>query len=125
VPAYLQQGLTAIRNSIKALVTHVGVTDDGVAFSDVHTTLNPTGGSTSNYIGAATKTDVDYQTADYSFVVTSANFGNKFIRAIGVLSGSAATNALSRAVRTNAIGVEAANDTLTIAVRIKDQDATP
>lgn len=125
MPAYLQQGLTAIRNSIKSLITHVGVTDDGAAFNAEHTTLNPTGAPTTNFIGAATKTDVDFQTADYSFVVTSANFGGKFIRAIGVLSGSAATAALSRAVRTLALGVEAANDTLTIAVRIKDQDATP
>lgn len=125
MPAYLTQGLTDVRDAIKALITYVGVTDDGVAFDAAHTRLNPTQGATSNYIGAATKADVDAQTADYSFVVTSANFGGKFIRAIGVLKGAAPTAALSRSVRTNALGIEAANDTLTIAVRIRDQDATP
>ncbi len=125
MPAFLKTGLTDVRDAIKALITHVGVTDDGAAFDDDHTRLNPTEGATSNYIAAATKTDVDFRTVDYQFVVTSANFGGKFVRAIGILKGAAATDAISRSVRTLALGIEPQNETLTIAVRVQDQDATP
>lgn len=121
--AFLRQGLTTIRDAIKGVITHIGVTDDPAEFDALDTALNPDDGDV--YIASATKTNVDFQTADYTFVVTSANFGDKDITAIGLLTGSDPSNAVSRSVRTRTLGIEAANEQMTITVRLQSQDATP
>ena len=121
--AFLQQGTTAIRDAVADVFTHVGVTDDDTAFNATQTALNPSGGDV--FIAAATKTDVDFATKDYAIQVTSADFGGRFINAIGIMTGNTASDAASRAVRELGIGVESANDTFNLAVRLEHQDITP
>jgi hypothetical protein len=124
MPALLNQGKTAIRDSLKTLVTHVGVSTDSTAFSAAQTTLNPGGGT--NLIKTATETNVTVTSTDDAFdaVMTingSSEFTGLTIRTIGLLNGSSASNALLRRVRTAGIGVEA-GDVFTIGVRIQVQD---
>lgn len=120
--AFLEQGITDIRDAVAGVISHVGVAEDNTAFNAAQTTLNPGGGDV--YIAAASKSNVDFDTKDYSIAVTSNEFGGKFINTIGVLKGAAATDALSRAVRSFGIGVEPANDTYNLSVRLTHEDNT-
>lgn len=120
--AILNQGKTAIRDALKTLVTHVGVTTDATAFSATQTTLNPGGGT--NLIKAAAKTDTGANNDQFDATITitgATEFTGLTINTIGILSGAAATNALSRSVRSAGIGVQS-GDVFTIGVRVLVQD---
>lgn len=137
--AILNQGKTAIRDSLKTLITHVVVSDDSAVFGGTQTGINPTAGSTSTHVEAATDTDVDGNTFDSTITITGASeFTNKSILSIGVAKGTAirsatgsggthtgsgtvGTDTLSRSVRTLGIGVQD-GDTFTIGVRSQVQD---
>jgi hypothetical protein len=127
VPALLNRYRTALRDSEKTRVTHVAVSDDSVAFSGTQTQVNPTGGATVVVIKAATKTDVDFATFDATISVGSADatLAGKSIRTISACDGSATTNALSRSVRSQGIGIETSGDSFVIGVRLANSDATP
>lgn len=121
--AFLDQGKTAIRDSLKVLVTHVGVSTDSTAFAGTQTRLDPSGTAV-NLIKAASKADSGAagDQFDATIVITgSAEFTNQTIRTIGVLKGGAPTDALSRSVRTAGIGVQA-GDVFTIGARLKVED---
>lgn len=137
--ALLNQGKTAIRDSLKTLVSHVTVSDDNTAFAATQTGINPNATGTSTHVEAATDTDVDDNTFDSTIVITGASeFTDKQIWAIGVAKGLAVrsatgsggthtgggtvgTDTLSRKVRTLSIGVQN-GDTMTIGVRTQVQD---
>lgn len=126
MPAILNQGETVIRDAVKGVTSHVGVATDATAFAATQTALDPAnGGSTNFLIKAATKADVDFQTEDYTISINGdTEMTNKAIATIGVLNGSARTNAMSRTVRTQTIGVQL-GDLFTIGVRMKHEDNTP
>lgn len=121
--AILQQGATDIRNSLKSLVTHVGVATDQTAFADTQTALDPANGGAANYlIKAATKVDVDYRTFDATISIDgTTEFTGKTIWTIGPLKGATRTDAIARTVRTAGIGVQS-GDSYTIGVRVQTQD---
>lgn len=137
--AILDQGKTAIRDSLKTLITHVTVSDDNAAFSSSDTGINPTAGSTSTHVETATDADVDGNTFDSTITITGATeFTDKVIYAIGVAKGSGirsatgsggthtgggtvGTDTLTRSVRTLGIGVQS-GDTFTLGVRTQVQD---
>lgn len=137
--AILDQGKTAIRDSLKTLVTHVVVSDDTAAFGGTQTGINPTAGSTSTHVETATDADVDASTFDSTITITGASeFTDKSIFSIGVAKGSAirsatgaggthtgggtvGTDCLTRSVRTLGIGVQG-GDTFTLGVRVQVQD---
>lgn len=122
--AILTQGLNALLVHLRTEITHVGVSDDTTAFSAAQTRLDPTG-TANNLIAAATNSNVDNDTDDYTINVTSANYGGNTIYTIGAMSGSAATDAISRSVRTNGIGVDASGDDFTVGVRFSVSDQSP
>lgn len=118
--AILNQGKLAIRNSLKTLITHGAVTTDGTAFNLTQTTVNPGGGT--NLIKAATNTDVDNNTFDSQISIDgTTEFTGLSIATICALNGAAATNALTRVVRTGTIGVQS-GDLFTIGSRVQVQD---
>lgn len=119
--ALLTQGRTAIRNSLKTLITHVAVSTDSTAFAVGQTAINPSGAGT-NLIKASTETDVDADTFDATMTIDgSTEFTGQTIRTISVMSGATRTDALSRTVRATGIGVEA-GDLFTIGVRVRVSD---
>ncbi|MBI3990959.1 MAG: hypothetical protein HY350_02305 [Candidatus Omnitrophica bacterium] len=119
--AILNQGLTAIRNSFKTLVTHVGVSTDNTAFSAAQIAIDPTGTGT-NLIKASTDTDVDLQTFDSTISIDGdTEFTNQTIWTISALQGATRTDALTRSVRIQGIGVQA-GDLFTIGIRNKNED---
>lgn len=124
MPAIHSQGINKILVRLRGLLTHVGVSTDSTAYAIGQTRLDPTATGT-NLIAAATQTNVNNSTDDYTINVTSANFGGNNIRTIGAMDGASATNNISRSVRANGIGVEPAGDNFTIGVRavVTDQSA--
>jgi len=119
--AILNQGKLAIRNALKTLITHGGVTTDSTAFSLTQTALNPSGSGT-NLIKAATNTDVDNNTFDSQISIDgTTEFTGLSIATIGALNGAAASNVLTRVVRTGTIGVQS-GDLFTIGSRVQVQD---
>lgn len=119
--ALLTQGRTDLRNQAKTLVTHVGVSTDSTAFAASQTRLDPTGTAT-NLIKTSTETDVDGDTFDATMSIDgTTEFTGSTIRTIGLLKGSAATDAICRIVRSVGIGVES-GDSYTIGVRVKVED---
>lgn len=121
--AILNQGQTVIRDGVKTVITHVGLATDNTAFSATQTALDPANGGSSNLlIKAATKTNVDFQTVDYTITVDgTTELTNKTIFTIGICSGSTRTDAMTRSVRTQGIGVQA-GDSFTIGIRVKNED---
>lgn len=118
--AILNQGKLAIRNSLKTLVTHGAVSTDATAFNLTQTTVNPGGGT--NLIKTATNTDVDNNTFDSQITIDgTTEFTGQNINTISALNGAAATNALTRIVRTGPIGVQT-GDLFTVGSRIQVQD---
>lgn len=124
--ALLTQGRTAIRDSLKTLISHVGIATDQTAFSAAQTALDPANGGSGNYlIKASTEANVDGDTFDATMTVNGdTEFTGKTIWTIGVLNGSTRTDALSRTVRSQGIGVQA-GDSYTVGVRVKVEDNSP
>jgi len=131
MPAFLTQGLTNIRDAIRGTagnyITHVGVSDDTVAFSAAQTALNPTAGATANLIKTMTATVVDTVTIDYTMSIDgTTEFTGKVINTIGALKGATRTDAMSRTVRGSGLGIGVqSGDTFTVGVRIIVTDTTP
>lgn len=124
MPGIHQQGRTKIRDHLRTLYSHVGVSTNNTAFGDGDTQLNP-GGTGTNLILAASQAVFDANSDDYTINVTSGNFGGNTIFTIGAMDGGAATNNISRLVRTNGIGVESAGDDFTVGFRSIVSDETP
>jgi hypothetical protein len=121
-PAFLTQGITAVRNAVKGLVTHVGVAIDQTAHDPAQTVLAPGGGTT--LIKAATKVDVGADSFDATIQINGdTEFTGATIWTIGLMSGSAAGSALTRTVRAQGIGVQA-GDSFTVGVRLRVEDAS-
>lgn len=121
--AILDQGKTAIRNSLKTLVTHIGLSTDSTAFSGTQTALDPSGSGT-NLIKAATKTDVSASSFDATISVNgTTELTGQTIRTIAAQSGSTRADALTRSVRGAGIGVES-GDVFTIGLRFAVSDAS-
>lgn len=121
--AILNQGKTAIRNSLKTLVTHVGLSTDATAFAGTQTALNPSGSGT-NLIKACTNADSGTNNDQFDATITvngTTEFTGLVINTISIQNGSAASNALTRSVRTAGIGVQA-GDLFTIGARVLVQD---
>ncbi len=114
------EGLNKILVHLRTLVTHVGVSTDSTAFGTGDTDLSP--GAGTDLILSATNANVDNDTDDYTISVTSANFGGNTIFTIGAMDGATSTDSVSRSVRTNGIGVEAAGDSFTVGVRLSVSD---
>lgn len=121
--ALVDAGKTAIRDSLKTLVTFVGLTADSTAFANNQTAIDPAGDvAGSRLIKAATNTNVDANTFDSTISVTGATeLTNITIRTLSIMNGSARTAILSRSVRSLGIGV-IAGDVFTIGVRVQVQD---
>ena len=121
--ALLTIGITAIRDSLKTLVSHVGVATDQTAFSAAQTALDPANGGAGNLlIKASSEANVDAATFDATMEIDgTSEFTGKDIWTIGILDGATRTDALSRTVRTNSIGVQA-GDTFVLGVRVKTED---
>ncbi len=118
--AILDQGATAIRDALKTLVSHVGLSTDQTAFSAAHTSLSPGGGT--ELIKASSEANVDATTFDATIDVDgSIEFTNQTIWTIGLMDGAASGDAMSRSVRTQGIGVQAF-DIFTVGVRVAVQD---
>lgn len=123
MPAITQQGRTAIRDSVKTLVTHIGLSTDQTAFGDGQTDLSPGGGT--ELIKASTESNVDGDTFDAQIDVDGdTEFTNSTIWTIGLMDGASASDMLSRTVRSQGIGVQA-GDSFTIGVRVVVSDETP
>ncbi len=121
--AILDQGRTAIRDSLKTLVTHIGLSTDSTAFNATQTALDPTGSGT-NLIKASTEVDVSASSFDATISVNgTTELTGQTIRTIAAMNGSARTNALTRSVRGAGIGVEA-GDVFTIGLRFAISDAS-
>ena len=136
----LNQGKTAIRDQVKALVTHVGVSDDSAAFSASQTVLNPDGGSVSTHGEASTDSDVGTDAFDAVITISgTTEFTNKSIMTIGLGKGAAmrgastgthtgtpltvGTDCLSRSVRGAGLGIGVqAGDEFTIGIRVTVED---
>jgi len=122
--ALLTQGITAIRDSLSTLITHVTFSDATLAFSAAHTGINATDTNKSVLVKAATDTVIDAATIDSLVTIDgTTEFTSKSIFSIGVSKGLAVlqtalgtgtgygsptvgTDTLSRTVRTLAIGVQ-------------------
>lgn len=125
MPAILQQGRTAIRDQMKTLVTHIGLSDDQTAFSDGQTDLSPGGGSPEELIKTSSESNVDGDTFDAQISVDGdSEFTNATIWTISLMNGATTADVLSRTVRTQGIGVQA-GDSFTIGVRVTVSDETP
>ena len=123
--AILNQGRTSIRDALKtAFAPNIGVTDDQTAFSASQTALNPSGGTTSTLIKAATITDVDYATFKSEISIDgSSEFTGKVINTIGACLDTTAASAQSRSVRGSGLGIGVqAGDLFTIGLQIAVQD---
>lgn len=141
--ALLNQGKLEIRNSIRTLVTHVGVTDDTQAFVGTQTTMNPGVGTTSTHGSTTTETDVDASFAeDFTMTIDgSTQFTGKVINTISLGKGAAMRSAssglhtgtpltvgsdcISRSVRGAGLGIGVqTGDTFTVGVRAAVEDNT-
>ena len=118
-----QAGRTAVRNFLSGLFTHVHLSVDASAFDDGQPVANPGGGAF--YAAGATVTDVDADTRRYAVTVTSEQFGDVDIATLGLGSGAANTDNLSRILRTRTIGIEATNDQAVIAIDVEAQNGVP
>lgn len=123
MPAILQQGRTAIRDQLKTLVTHIGLSDDQTAFADGQTVLSPGGGA--ELIKASSESNVDGDTFDAQIDVDGdSEFTDQTIWTIGLMDGPTSADVLSRTVRSQGIGVQA-GDAFTIGIRVSVTDQTP
>lgn len=139
------QGETIIRDAVKGVITTVAISDDTTAFGTGNTGINPGAGTTSTHAKAATKTDVDFQTEDYSFSIDGTSFfTGKVINSISVSKGTAVrqatgtggthtidpsgattvgTDIATRTLRSAGLGIGVqSGDLFTIAVRLQHQD---
>jgi len=118
--ALLDQGKTAIRDVVKTLVTHVGISTDTTAFSSSQVRIDPTGAGTNIIKSSAGEVNVDAGTFDAPITISGAD-GVGVFKTVSILNGASATNALTRSVRTNGIGIDV-GDTFVLTVRVTVED---
>ncbi len=126
MPAILAKGRTAMRDALKTLISHVGVSTDTTAFADGQTTIDPSGTATT-VIKTSTEVNVDGSTFDATMTVdgtADTTLQGKFINTVGVLNGPANTDVLTRTVRSVGIGVQV-GDVFQVGVRAAVQDNSP
>ena len=123
--AILTQGISHIRDAIAAKFTHVGVATDTTAFSISQTAIDPANAGGANFLVKARSTsNVNALTVDLTMTITGATeFTGKNIYTVGVLVGTARTDAGSRSVRAQPIGVQS-GDVFTVGVRIAVSDVS-
>lgn len=126
MPSLLDRGKTAIRDQLKTLITHVGVTQDNTAFGAGQTVIDPAGDVAANrLIKASAEADVDLATFDATMTINGdTEMTNKTIWTISVLNGATRADPLTRTVRTQGIGVQA-GDSYTVGARVQVQDNSP
>lgn len=114
--SFLTQGITALRDALKAKFINIGLSDDSIAFNASQATLNPTGGSTVTLIKAATWVDLSTTSARGTVSINgSTELTGKNIYTVGLCSGATPATAGSRNVRSQPIGVQA-GDNFTIGI---------
>lgn len=121
--AILTRGKTAIRDNLKELVTHLGVSTDQTAFDIAQVALDPANvGAANNHIEAVTELDVDAITTDYSIEINGATeFTGKTIWTMSLMNGITRTDPLSRRVRTVGVGIQS-DDVTTVTIRATVED---
>lgn len=121
--AFLNQGLTGIRDGLKTTYPQIGLATDSTAFAATQTRLNPSAAG-AVLIKAATFTDLS--PTSYRGTITingTTEFTNQTINTVGICKTTDPTTAGSRSVRTAGIGVQA-GDTFTIGVEISVSDVS-
>ena len=132
--ALLTQGVSAIRDSLSTLITHVTFSDATAAFGAGHTGINATDTNKSVLVKAATDTVIDAATIDSLVTIDgTTEFTGKQIFSIGVSKGlgvlqtalgtgtgygspTIGSDTLSRTVRSLSIGVQS-GDSYTLGIR--------
>lgn len=119
------EGLTDIRDAIKARITHLGVATDQTAWAANQTDIDPANAGAANYhIEAATKTDVAFNAFDAVITITgSTEFTGKNIYTIAPMDGAARGDAVGRYVRSLPVGV-IAGDSFSIGLRFTVSDVS-
>lgn len=122
--AILDKTRTDVRDLVKGLVTHVGLSTDSTAFAAGQTVLNPGGGT--NLIKTATKSNFDAFTFDATITVNGdTEFTGLVINTVGACKGGAAGDAMTRSVRGAGLGIGVqAGDNFTIGPRWGNTDAS-
>jgi hypothetical protein len=119
--AFLNNGLTGIRDGLKTTYPQIGLASDNTAFAATQTRLNPSAAGTV-LIKAATFTDLTPTSYRGTISVNgSTEFTNATIFTVGICKTTDPTTAGSRSVRTQGIGVQA-GDSFTIGVEIAVSD---
>tara|TARA_R110000850_G_scaffold91270_2_gene193828 strand:+ start:2060 stop:2434 length:375 start_codon:yes stop_codon:yes gene_type:complete len=122
--AITNSGLNKSLIHMRTLLTHVGISTDQSVFNVNDTDLSPNVGAT-DLIQTATVLNVSNAVDDYTMAVNSANFGGNTIYTIGAMNNSTSADNVSRSVRTNGLGVEAAGDEFIIGFRLTVSDQSP
>lgn len=125
MPAILTQGTVAIRDALKTLVSHVGVATDQTAFNVAQTAVDPAnGGSTNVLVKASTDADIGNGVFESTIPINGdTEMTGKNIYTISACDGATRTDALTRTVRSQPIGVQA-GDLFTIGVQWTITDET-
>lgn len=121
--AILTEGKTEIRNALKTLVTHIGLSTDTTAFNVAQTELDPANvGASNNLIKASAEADVDAFTFDATITVDgTTELTGKAVATISLMYGATRTSPISRTVRSQTIGIQA-GDSFTIGIRVTVED---
>lgn len=119
--AFLNQGLTGVRDGLKTTYPQVGLASDNTAFAATQTRLNPSAAGTV-LIKAATFTDINATSYRGTISINgTTEFTNATIFTVGICKTTDPTTAGSRSVRTQGIGVQA-GDTFQIGVEVVVSD---
>lgn len=125
--AILDQGKPNLRDALRGVagnfISHVGLATDATAFAAGQLAVDPANGGGANLlIKAASYTVVDASTLDVLISVTGATeLTNKTIFTISLCKGAARTDAITRSVRSQGIGVQD-GDVFNVGARVKVED---
>lgn len=102
MPAIYNIGKTAIRDALKSMITHLGVSTDQTAFDAAQNAIDPAnGGSTNLLVKASVESNAgtDGDAFDASMTINGdSEYTGKKINSVGVANGSSRTSFLSRTV---------------------------
>lgn len=125
----LTQGLTNLRDAVRGVAfnfwSHTAVATDATAFAANQTAVDPANAGAANLlIKVATFTVVDATTIDGLISINGdTEMTGKNIFTISACKGNTRTDAITRSVRTNSIGVQA-GDAITVGPRMTIIDAS-
>lgn len=125
--AILDQGKTNLRDALRGVagnfISHVGLATDATVFAANQTTVDPANAGAANLlIKAATFTVVDASTIDALISVDgTTELTGKQIATISLCKGATRTDAITRSVRSQTIGVQA-GDVFNVGARYAVQD---